>query len=148
MKLNIGNNVSGRSILFFRFFFFFFFSFFSLSPKCREKTKQTNNKQPQQTISKQMIVEELYLDLENLKQSKSGGGRREGRKSYSPTPFITTVLGAPVRPPPHPHPSFLHHPWAGSDFWPTMLSKGVIKNGSGGDHYAGCLGQTSVYLPE
>ena len=79
----------------------------------------------------------LYLDLEDLKESKSEGERdqtkKKEQKRESPTPFIKSLLGASVP------------PRAKSNFWPTMPSReqrGYQKSDPGGDHYyVGCLGQ-------
>ena len=87
--------------------------------------------------SKWLIVEVLYLDQEDLKQSQSDGEKWRDRKLYS---LQKETIGciSPLR--------------AESTFWPTMPSRkqrGYQKYDPGGDHYyVGCLGQTRVPLPE
>ena len=68
---------------------------------------------------KQLILEALYLDLEDLQRSKSDGRERA-------TPFIKSLLGASAHPP------------AKSYFYPTTLGReqrGYEKADPGGDHY-------------
>ena len=75
--------------------------------------------------SKYLIVEVLYLDLEDLKQSKSdggagwvGGGGGGNGETESRTPIIKSLLGASV--PPEPNPMF--GPQSQAE------SRGAIKN--------------------
>ena len=72
-----------------------------------------------------MSKKQLYLDLEDLKQSKSDGGNLKDKKE-SPTPFTKSLLGASVL------------PGAESDFWPTLPNReqSVFKTSDPGeDHY-------------
>ena len=85
----------------------------------------------------------LYLDLEDLKQSKAdgrGGGGAGRRRDYVVL-FVKSLLGASVHAPPP-------LPPLESNVWPTMPeSRRVIteKSDPGGDHYyVGYLGQTRV----
>ena len=70
------------------------------------------SKRRERKTSMKLVVEVLYLDLEDLKQSKSDRSRkREERERERATPFIKSLLGASVP------------PRTESDFWPTLPSR-------------------------
>ena len=86
----------------------------------------------------------LYVDLEDLKQSKSDGGIFVlfFGETESHTPFIKEPNGCIISPP---------RP-AESDVWPTMPSReqrGYQNSDCGGDHYyVGCLHQTKFLMKQ
>ena len=85
----------------------------------------------------------LYLDLEDLKESKSKGERERSNKKEG-TKKSYSLHKKPI--------GCISPPGAESDFWPTMLHReqgSYQKSDTGENHYyVCCLGQAHVSLHE
>ena len=66
----------------------------NLGSKCRKERREREREREGEREREQLIIEAIYLDLEDIKQSKSDGGKETDRQRQSPTPFIKSLLGA------------------------------------------------------